>query len=38
MIVLGISGMALWANLGVFVLCGTIIAWVGWSMRNPKKQ
>lgn len=31
-----ISKLALWVNVGVFALCGVIIAGVAWSMRNPK--
>ena len=34
----GISGLALWVNVGVFVLCGVIIAGVALSMRNPKSK
>jgi len=38
MTVLGISGTALWVNVGVLALCGLVIAGVALSMRNPKNK
>lgn len=37
MTVLAASTLSLIVNIGVFALCGIIIAGVAISMRNPKK-